>query len=51
MKAIKITYLLLSCVFLAWLFLSWLDVIIHNTAPGYEYGNINLIYLLIKGIL
>lgn len=51
MKAIKTTYLLLTCVFLAWLVLSWLDVVIHNTAPGYEYNNLNLIYLFVKEIL
>ena len=52
MKAIKTTYLLLTFVFLAWLLLSWLDVILHNTAPGYEYTNLNLIYLIFKkGIL
>lgn len=51
MKAIKNTYLLLSCVFLAWLLLSYLDIVIHNTAPGYEYSNTNLIYLIVKGIL
>ena len=50
MKTIKRTYLLLSCVFLAWLLLSWVEVITHNTAPGYEYNNMNLIYLFIKGI-
>lgn len=51
MKTIKNTYLLLSCVFLAWCFLSWLDVIIHNTAPGHEYSNANLLYLFVKGYL
>ena len=52
MKTIKTTYLLFTCVFLAWLALSWLDVIIHNTAPGYDYTNLNLIYLIFKqGIL
>jgi hypothetical protein len=51
MKAIKTTYLLLNYIFIAWLFLSWLDVVIHNTTPGYEYNNINLLYLITKGIL
>lgn len=51
MKVIKISYYLLTCVFLAWLALSWLDVVIHNTAPGYEYTNLNLLYLITKGIL
>ena len=50
MKVIKTAYYLLAFVFLAWFALSWLDVVIHNTAPGYEYSNINLIYLLVKGI-
>ena len=49
MKTIKTTYLLLTCVFLAWQLLSWLDIVIHNTAPGYEYSNLNLWYLLING--
>lgn len=51
MKTLKTTYFLLSCFFLAWLALSWLDVIIHNTAPGYEYSDMNLIYLYVRGIL
>ena len=51
MKTLKTTYFILSGVFLAWLFLSWMDVIIHNIAPGYEYSNTNLIYLYVKGIL
>jgi hypothetical protein len=51
MKVIKITYYLLTCVFLAWFVLSWLDVVIHNTAPGYEYSNLNLINLFVKGHL
>mgnify|MGYP006896624104 CR=1 FL=1 len=51
MKTIKISYYLLTCVFLAWLLLSWLDVVIHNTTPGYEYSDTNLIYLIVKGIL
>lgn len=40
-----------ACVALAWLLLSWLDVVIHNTAPGYEYSNTNLINLLVKAAL
>lgn len=40
-----------ACAALAWLLLSWLDVVIHNTAPGYEYSNLNLIYLFVKGYL
>ena len=48
MKTIKKTYCLLLIAFILWFILSWLDVVIHNTAPGYEYSNINLIYLLIK---
>lgn len=40
-----------GAVVLAWLLLSWLDVVIHNTAPGYEYSNANLIYLCVKGYL
>ena len=50
MKAIKTTYLLLSCVFLAWLFLSWLDVIIHNTTPGGALHNYNAIVLIFKNL-
>jgi hypothetical protein len=49
MKTLKISYATLICVLFAWLLLSWLDVVIHNTAPGYEYTNANLIYLLVKG--
>ena len=49
MKVIKTTYYLLSYVFLAWCVLSWFVVVIHNTAPGYEYSNLNLIYLFVKG--
>lgn len=50
MKAIKITYYLISFVLLAWMLASYIDVITHNLTPGYEYSNINLIYLLAKGI-
>ena len=49
MRAIKTSYYILTCVFLAWLALSWFDVVIHNTAPGYVYSNTNLLYLLVKG--
>ena len=49
MKTIKMSYYLLTAVFLLWCALSWFDVIIHNTAPGYEYSNLNLIYLIVKG--
>ena len=40
-----------ACIAFAWLLLSWLDVVIHNLTPGYEYSNINLLYLITKGIL
>ena len=50
MKTIKTTYLLLSCVFLAWLALSWLDVIIHNTAPGGVLSEYNAIVLIFKNL-
>jgi hypothetical protein len=50
MKTIKTTYYLLAFVFLAWGLFSYLDIITHNLTPGYEYSNINLIYLLVKGI-
>lgn len=50
MKTIKTTYLLLSCVFLAWLLLSWLDVIAHNTAPGGVLSDYNAIVLLFNNL-
>jgi hypothetical protein len=51
MKVLKISYATLMCILFAWILFSWLDVIIHNAAPGYEYSNANLIYLYVKGIL
>ena len=50
MKTIKTTYLLLTCVFLAWLALSWMDVIIHNTAPGGVLSEYNAIVLIFKNL-
>ena len=43
MKAIKTTYILLSCVFLAWLLLSYLEIISKNICGGATYSDYNLI--------
>ena len=43
MKAIKTTYLLLTCVFLAWLALSWLEIISKNIYGGATYNDYNII--------
>jgi hypothetical protein len=51
MKTIEKTCFILSCFLFAWFALSWFDVVIHNLTPGYEYSNINLLYLITKGIL
>lgn len=48
MKAIKTTYLFLTGAFLAWLLLSWLEVIMNNTAPGGVLHDYNAIVLIFK---
>jgi hypothetical protein len=50
MKTIKTTYLLFTCVFLAWLALSWLDVIINNTAPGGVLSEYNAFIFLFNNL-
>lgn len=37
---------IIGTVFLAWVFLSWLEVVTHNTIPGYEYHIYNFFNLL-----
>ena len=43
MKTIKTTYLLLSCVFLAWLLLSYLEIVSKNIFGGATYSDYNII--------
>ena len=43
MKAIKNTYLLLCCVFLAWLLLSYFEIISKNICGGATYSDYNII--------
>ena len=43
MKTIKTTYLLLTCVFLAWLLLSWLEIVFKCTFGGATYSDYNII--------
>lgn len=50
MKTIKTTYLLFTCVFLAWLFLSWLEIISKNTAPGGVLSEYNALVLLFNNL-
>ena len=50
MKTIKKTYLLLNYIFIAWFAFSWLEIVLHNTAPGYTYTNLNLLFLIAKGL-
>lgn len=50
MKTLKTTYFILSGVFLAWLFLSWLDVIAHNTTPGGVLSEYNAIVLIFENM-
>ena len=50
MKTIKTTYYIFTAVFLAWLLLSWPDVIAHNTAPGGVLSEYNAIVLLFNNL-
>ena len=43
MKTIKITYYFLYCVFLAWLLLSYLEIISKNLSGGATYSDYNII--------
>ena len=43
MKTIKTTYLLLTCIFFAWLLLSWLEIISKNILDGATYNDYNII--------
>ena len=43
MKAIKTTYYILTCVFLAWLLLSYLEIISKNIYGGATYSDYNII--------
>ena len=43
MKVIKNTYLLLSCVFLVWLALSYFEIISKNILGGATYSDYNII--------
>lgn len=39
---------IIGVVFIAWIFLSWLEVVTHNMTPGYEYGALNFFSMLCK---
>ena len=39
----------ICALFLAWIFVSWIDVIIHNGMRDYIYANWNVFKLLIGG--
>ena len=43
MKTIKTTYLIFSAVFLAWLLLSWFEIISKNILGGATYNDYNII--------
>lgn len=38
----------ISILFIAWVAISWLDVVIHNTTAGYEYSSLNFFTWLIE---
>lgn len=43
MKVIKATYYIIICVFLAWLLLSYLEIISKNIFGGATYSDYNII--------
>ena len=43
MRAIKTTYYILTCVFLAWLLLSYLEIVSKNIFGGATYSDYNII--------
>ncbi len=43
MKVIKTTYYILSCVFLVWLLLSYLEIVSKNILGGATYSDYNII--------
>ena len=51
MKAIKTTYYLLSCVFLSWLLLSYLEIVSKNIYGGATYSDYNIIVNFINAYL
>ena len=37
---------IVGVMFIAWVFLSWAEVVLHNITPGYEYHIYNFFHLL-----
>lgn len=37
-----------SILFLAWMFLSWVEVVSHNLEPGYIYSNANFFIRMLE---
>jgi hypothetical protein len=50
MKVIKTTYLLFTCVFLAWLLFSYFEIICKNLSPAPVYSSNNLLIILFKNL-
>ena len=50
MKTIKKTYYILTVVFLLWCAVSYLEIIIKNTASAPEYTNINLFIIFLEAL-
>ena len=50
MKAIKTTYYILTCIFLAWFMFSYLEIICKNLMPAPEYSDNNLLIILFKNL-
>lgn len=48
MKVIKTTYYILSCVFLTWMLLSYLEIIGKNLSSGATYSDYNIIINLVN---
>ena len=50
MKVLRYTYFLLSCLFIAWLLLSWFEIISKNIFGGATYNDFNIIVNFIRNI-
>lgn len=50
-KFARLNYILaiLTICFLLWVFLSWIEVNMHNKAPYYNYSELNFFKFLIRG--
>ena len=47
-KVIELVISAVMLLFIGWVVISFIDVVLHNMTPGYEYSNANLFELLLQ---